>query len=262
MLVSLLNRHPEIDCFGELMRATPDWMRRDGYRGTLRSLKHVDPKYRDDAVRFASPRLFVDELMARRATRPIVGFKLMLTQHPQFMDELIADYEYAKILLYRANPLAAYSSGKIASMTGQGTAREGMEIRRAKVTFLEDDFRRYLELRDRLYKDVRQRLTASGPYVEVEYLELANGTAAPRVIGFLRADISVKLQPRTIKRNSSNLLERFKNPDKVQATLAAMDAEHWALETPSFEMITKASGAEHRLIDASYRDIQRRKKIV
>jgi hypothetical protein len=231
MLVSLLDTHPEIDCFGELMRATPGWMLRQGYRGALCNLEHVDPKYRDDAVRFANPRAFVDEVIAKRATKPIVGFKLMLTQHPQFMDELIADTDYAKVLLYRANPLAAYSSGQIAKVTGQGTARKGMEIKRAKVTFEEDDFRRFLELRDRHYQDVRQRLTDSGPYLEVEYLELVVGYAVPRVVDFLGAETSVELLPETIKRNPSNLLERFSNPDAVQTVLTALGAEHWAVES-------------------------------
>jgi LPS sulfotransferase NodH len=230
MLVSLLDTHPEIDCFGELMRPTPDWMLRKGYRGALRNLEHVDPKYRDDAVRFANPWPFVEELVAKCATKPIVGFKLMLMQHPQFMDELIADAGYAKILLHRANPLAAYSSGEIAKVTGQGTARKGMEVKRAKVTFEEDDFRRYLELRDRRYEDVRRRLAASGPYLEVEYLELVAGDAVPRVVDFLSAKTSVELQPETIKRNSSNLLERFNNPDAVQTLLTALGTEHWAVE--------------------------------
>jgi hypothetical protein len=231
MLVSLLDTHPEIDCFGELMRITPDWMRREGYRGALLSLEHVDPKYQDDAVRFANPGAFVDELVAKCATKPIVGFKLMLMQHPQFLDELIDDAGYAKILLYRANPLAAYSSGQIAKVTGQGTARKGMEIKRAKVTFEEEDFRRYLELRERRYEEVRQRLAASGPYLEVEYLELVAGDAVLRAVGFLGAETSVELQPDTIKRNSSNLLERFNNPDTVQTVLTALGAEDWAVET-------------------------------
>ena len=242
MLVSLLDAHPEIHCFGELMRRTPGWMLRDGYSGALRSLERVDPKYRDDAVRFEIPRAFVDEVMAKLATEPIVGFKLLLAQHPDFMDELIADPGYTKILLYRANALASFSSGRIAKATGQGSAHKNTEIKRAKVTFKEYDFRRYLKRRERHYEGVRQRLAASGQaYLEIEYLDLVAGSAVPQAVAFLGADPAVALQPRTIKRNPSNLLERFNNPDTVQTVLTAMGAEHWAVERPQSTTPTSVS---------------------
>lgn len=232
MLVSLLDGHPAISCFGELMRKTPQWMREQGYRGALRNLEYVDPRFREDAVRFAEPRAFVDAVIAARAaTAETVGCKLMLNQHPAYLAELVDDPCYAKILLHRANPLAVYSSGKIAKATGQGTARKGTVVKRAKVPFDKAEFQRFLSSHRRLYSDVRRRLAASGTaHLEVEYLDLIGGHAVPEIVAFLGADPAQALQPETIKRNPSDLLERFDNPDDVRAALKEMNAEEWTVE--------------------------------
>jgi LPS sulfotransferase NodH len=232
MLRSLLNEHPEVTCFGELMRRTPRRMRSQGYRGALRTLERVDEKYRTDSVRFGHPREFVDDVMAKLATTPIVGFKLMLNQHPGFMSELISDPTYAKILLYRANHLASFSSEKIARATGQGAARTGMDIKRAKVRFRKGEFRRFLKTREEKFEDVRKQLAgAGGGHFEIEYLELVeeeDGIA--RVLKFLGAESACEIKPRTVRRNPTNLLERFNNPEDVLKELASMGAERWATE--------------------------------
>jgi LPS sulfotransferase NodH len=233
MLRSLLNAHPEVTCFGELMRRTPRKMRNQGYRGALRALEHVDEKFRTDSVRFSHPRTFIDEVMAKLVTTPVAGFKLMLNQHPQFMSELIGDPTYAKILLYRANHLASYSSEKIARATGQGALRTGMDVKRAKVRFRKGEFRRFLKTRAQQFEDVREQLAAAGGnYLEIEYLELVEGNGVSQVLEFLGADPAHDVKPKTVRRNPSNLLERFDNPDDVLKELAAMGAERWAIEQP------------------------------
>jgi hypothetical protein len=233
MLRSLLNEHSEVTCFGELMRKTPLRMRARGYRGALQALEHVNKKYRSDSVRFAHPRDFVDDVMAKLATTPIVGFKLMLNQHPSFMSDLIADPAYAKIFLYRANHLASFSSEKIARATGQGAARTGADIKRAKVRFRKGEFRRFLKTREERFEDVRKQLaSASGGHFEIEYLELVEEDGVGRVLDFLGADSACEIKPRTVRRNPSNLLERFDNPDDVLEELTSMGAERWATEEP------------------------------
>jgi LPS sulfotransferase NodH len=233
MLRSLLNEHPEVTCFGELMRRTPRRMRSQGYRGALRVLEHVDQKYQTDSVRFGHPRGFVDEVMTKLATTPIVGFKLMLNQHPKFMSELIGDPTYAKILLYRANHLASFSSEKIARATGQGAARTGMDVKSAKVRFRKGEFRRFLKAREEQFEDVRRQLAAAGGgHFEIEYLELVEGDGVVRILDFLGAECACEIKPRTIRRNPRDLLKRFDNPDDVLKELASMGAERWTTEQP------------------------------
>jgi hypothetical protein len=231
MLRSVLDAHPEVTCFGELMLKTPRDMSQQGYRGTLRILERVDPKFRRDSVRFAHPRAFVDEVMAKLATTPVAGFKLMLNQHPQFMRELIGDPTYTKIFLYRANHLASYSSHKIAKATGQGAASIRMKVKRAKVTFFKGEFRRFVNRRERLLTSARGQLAKTGEnYLEIEYLELVNGDGISDVLNFLGVDPTYEVKARTLRRNPSNLLERFNNPEEVQKALTDMGIEHWSTE--------------------------------
>ena len=55
LLVSMLNSHPQIKCFRELMRATPRGMKKQGYRGVFRILDKVDDVYKNDRYRFGHP---------------------------------------------------------------------------------------------------------------------------------------------------------------------------------------------------------------
>ena len=229
MLASLLSAHPEITCFGELMnKKRSNWTR--SHDRTQRG-SQVDPKFRDYAVRFAEPKACVEEVMLKRANKPIVGFKLMLPQHPDFMAELIADSNFSKILIDRKNLLAAFSSNEIVKMTGQGSAKRGAEVKSAKIAFREDEFHRFVKRRQRYYADVREKLAASGQaYRETEYLDLVSYAAIPGILIFLGADPAVRLQPTTVKRNPNNILERFTNPAEVQTFLEAHGTEHWAVE--------------------------------
>ena len=90
LLVSMLNSHPEIKCFGELMRATPRWMKKKGYRGVLTVLEKVDEAYRSDAHRFAQPGEFIEAVFDTVTNHfKLLGFKIHLKQHPSFLLDLI-----------------------------------------------------------------------------------------------------------------------------------------------------------------------------
>ena len=64
MLVGMLNRHPHIKCLGELMRPTPEYMLRTGYRDVLTVLEKVDPKFKDDDYRLSNAESFVREVFS------------------------------------------------------------------------------------------------------------------------------------------------------------------------------------------------------
>lgn len=231
MLVSILDAHPQITCFGELMRKTAPDMARDGYRGALKALSRVDPRFRDDEVRFNEAAAFLDEAFTKLASSSIVGFKLMLAQHKDLMRQLIDDPTWTKIVLRRANTLAAYSSEKIAKITGQGSVREGTEVKRAKALFEPKPFGRFMKRRKQQYEGVYSRLEASSQtYLDLEYLELVSGDGVRRILDFLGADPNRAAPPRTIKRNPSNLLERFENPDDVACYLRNNGLSEWQSE--------------------------------
>lgn len=233
MLGDILDEHPEVACFGELMRPTPHWMRTRGYRGALKVLRDVNPAFRLDRIRFAFPYVFVDRVYRHKRARDkgVVGFKLHIGQHERFMRRLIEDPDYALIVLQRDNILAQYSSSLIAEETGQGNARKGDQIKRARVTFSASGFRNYVRRVERDFDRTRQLVESSGKFpFELRYTELNDTGRLREMMNFLAVDPSVVPEPNTEKRNSSDIVSRFSNPEVVTATLEEMGRQDWAYE--------------------------------
>lgn len=232
MLSHLLHEHPQIACYGELMRATPAWMLEKGYRGALRHLDKVDPEFKNDKYRFAHPYDFVEAVYnLRRRPKPVRGFKLHMDQHKEFMSNLIADPEYALIVLHRENELARYSSQLIAETTGQGNAKKGDRIKKAKAVFQRKQFLNFVKRSQGDLEQTRELIKNSGKTAfEIRYLELAQQSRIADLIRFLGADDDIVPEPVTVKRNSSNILERFSNPELVVEVLAKIGHEEWRSE--------------------------------
>lgn len=231
MLVSVLDSHPDITCFGELMRKTPPNMVNDGYRGALKTLEEIHPRFREDEVRLGAPREFIKEVFSKVATGHIVGFKLMLRQHPTLLEQLVDDPSWAKIVLRRDNALAAYSSEKIAKITGQGSVRVGAEVKSAKCPFDRKAFARFVQRRNRQYEHVQKRLKAANVnWLDVEYRELGAQDGLQRILEFLGADPRYAAAPKTVKRNPSDILERFEEPNEVAKYLEENGLIEWKIE--------------------------------
>lgn len=231
MLGSILDSHPQIACFGELMRRTPDWMLEKGYRGALKILEVTDPEFRDDNVRFARPYDFVNCAFSTQTKKNIKGFKLHVEQHPEFLEKLFGDPEYSFIHLQRENVLAQYSSWKIAQVTGQGNARKGTEIRRAKVLFKPTDFQKYLNRIEKDLSRITSMLSARDDSVfHIKYTQLMNDAKIREVIAFLGADDKAAVEVGTEKRNPSNILSRFENPEIVTSFLESIGRSDWSRE--------------------------------
>lgn len=226
MLVSALDTHPRIRCHGELFRRNAS-----AAKGALRVLPSIDPFYMEEANRYARPKEYLAAVFALDPETDYIGFKQMLQQHVPLRNALIADPEVGKVLLYRENGLAAYSSDRIARVTGQGTVGRFGTVKTAKVPFKPKQFEAFQAKRARQYAVTRKRLAASGQdWLEVEYLEIARPEGIARVVAFLGADPQAELEVRTQKRNPSDILARFTNPRKVERYLAEHGLERWAHE--------------------------------
>lgn len=226
MLVTALDSHPDMRCFGELLRRNAT-----AAKGALRILPSIDPVFMDEAYRRSHVDDYLDAVFALAAGAERVGFKLMLQQHVRLRNALIADPAVAKVLLYRENGLAAYSSDRIARVTGQGTVGLKGTIKTARVPFKPAQFEAFQAQRAQQYAVTRKRLAASGQdWLEVEYLEIARPEGIARVVAFLGADPQAELEVRTQKRNPSDILARFTNPRKVERYLAEHGLERWAHE--------------------------------
>lgn len=232
MLSHMLHQHPQIACYGELMRKTQPWMLEQGYRGALRHLDKVDPKFKDDDYRFSNPYEFIEAVYSvRRRKKPVRGFKLHVDQHRRLLSSIVENPEYALILLTRENELARYSSQLIAENTGQGSARKGDKIKRVKVPFDRNDFLGFVKRSSDYIKLTKELIAESGkPVFEIRYLELTKIARISELIRFLGADDRIVPEPVTLKRNSSSILERFSNPELVLKVLEEIGHQGWRVE--------------------------------
>lgn len=233
MLVHTLRRHPAVCCFGELLRKTPRWMLLKGYKGQLRVIERVDPKWRKDRHRFAHAEAFRDAVYATEPGHDWYGFKLHLDQHDGYLTRAVERPEERLILLRRENLLAQFSSELIAKATGQGNANTATagEIKKAKVRFSPREFNRHVKHTDRRWDDLRQAIDRVGrEHVYLSYLDATAGDGIVRVLEHLGLDPVEDLSSNTVKRNSSRIVDRFTNPDDVLAHLERIGRPDWAEE--------------------------------
>jgi hypothetical protein len=144
------------------------------------------------------------------------------------MTDFVLGLPRRKILLTRNNLLAAYSSQKITELTRKnGTAGARAEVR-PRVPFNPKEFAKFRATRKRTYADARGRI--NGTKLEIDYIAARTDEGTARVARFLGVDPQGFGTPRTIKRNTDEIVSRFENPDAVWSFLRRNALEHWAVE--------------------------------
>gem|GEM_PF-1531663 len=226
MLVNALGTHPDIRCHGELMRRNvPD------LRGALQIVKQLPEEFASEEYRHAHPYDYVATVFGLDRAAAFQGFKLMLRDNVPFRKQLIADPRFKKILLYRDNALAAYSSHKIARVTGQGIAGRFAEVKTAQVPFKEKEFERFMKNRKEAYKNTEKELKSGNvDFLKVEYTDMSSNYYFDNVLDFLDARPGISLIVHTQKRNTNNILDRFTNPERVIQYLKENNLENWSVE--------------------------------
>lgn len=224
MLTSLLNAHPSVVCFGELLKKNP-----------LNSIDHLDllgsgaSTERWIEERLEKPVEFLEYCFASAGHSPkAVGFKLMLGQNPDALRYVVRDTSFRIIVLHRANILASYASQEVARATKQGVALEGEKIRTTKVEFHADKFERMCGRRIRLYNDVREQLQEVGkPFCDLEYRQVVQESGVKQAFSAIGMPISSPPRPKTLKRASGRLLDRFTNPKALTSHLEEIGQMQW-----------------------------------
>jgi LPS sulfotransferase NodH len=219
MLGTMLDSHPDIRFVGELFmeRTLPKGLRdirravrRSGVAGTW-SARHL-------------------RSLQQNVAPSMLGFKLMLHQHPGLLRNVASRSDVAKVVLSRENLLAVWSSEEVRGVTGQGVVRLHQEARTAKVCFNPKQFSRYVEAKQRQLRWLEGvLLTSRGPVIRLSYAQLsgdARATAA-RMLSHLKVSDN-ELQISTVRRNPSDILSRFTNPDAALAFLRNNGLESWA----------------------------------
>ena len=195
-------------------------------------------KYSDIEYRRTHYMDYINAAFELNPEASFVGFKLLYIQNIKARDKLIEDPSYRKILLYRENELACFSSRLIAEETGQGNAKKGDIVLTDTVPFNQKEFEAFCKRRSDFYQKTRQLLAQikrrryfkSIKYIDIDYKDAVTTKGMRRTIDFIGADINFKTEPNTLKRNTNNIVERFNSPDKVMDYLKSIGKEEWAVE--------------------------------
>lgn len=216
MLVSILNGHPNVHCYGELFHPKKVQFGLDRTRGEQTDTR---PETLDSRVR--DPLDFLRRVAAGTSA-PMRGFKHIVEHNRGIVTLLAGDPELKILLLLRRDTLAEYRSRARAEQTNvwfELPGADGPDTPRPEayrpVELSGMKFLRFLQRKHAEQADIDDRLamaSAEGRVLRVFYEELLKDAAArERVLDFLGLDRSVAadLTPGTsVQRKTPTLLRQ------------------------------------------------------
>jgi len=227
MLVSLLDNHPGLRCFGELFVRNPDTLP-EAMAGLPKEFCERFAPYETRKKRWKTYLAGV----GRRQSLPW-GFKLMNNQLQKIRACMIAEGEARFIVLRRENVLAVHASAEIAARSGQGVAHKGDTVIRTRVRFDRDRFLDHMRRYEAGYARVARTLADhEQSALELDYVRLARTdaeTEQKRLLDHLGVPVR-PLTADTLRRNPSDILSRFTNPDDALRAIEEIGHPDWASE--------------------------------
>ncbi|PKN13223.1 MAG: hypothetical protein CVU69_02665 [Deltaproteobacteria bacterium HGW-Deltaproteobacteria-4] len=226
--IDLLNSHPNISCHREVFHRHSVYLL-EGTRDDLFEKRNHDPV------------AFLHELYNSSPTQAC-GFKIFMGHDDVVLNTVLQDPEIKKIILYRPNFLAVYSSDMIAEaeqrylIFDQTQDRIDSGIRdkartSAKAVFDRTQFEmRWRDYHSHYQKVVKVLNETNQVYLFMTYDDYINEGLFRRVFPFLGLAQPEQVQTRMKKMNSSDILSRFANPDEVRDYLTETGILHWAHE--------------------------------
>ena len=230
MLVERLSSHPHVTCYPALFSRMEFLDTRNRLMEALSP--KLDARWLDPDQRSADAGTFLDEVIANAAPTLAFGLKQHLVGPEAITQMVLDDPDWKIIHIRRPNYLASYSSAKIVAATGQGSARIGEEIIRAKVEFDAREMDAHVRKRERVYAQWGAAIAASAA-LEVTYPDAASRQTCDRIWSFLGLDPARGGKPQTLKRQPSNILLRFSNPVVARNWLEENGQTEWAGEYAS-----------------------------
>lgn len=228
MISSRLNTHPEIVFYNEIFHRQYIIFQDDRVVGDKGAVARRDK----DPAAFVS-RVWNGECEPadKRAGLTGVGFKLFLSHNADAL-RYVVNSDAALVWLRRRNPLSRFSSFKIAAATNEWKLTNGGPAKKATVPFHAAEFRAYVEnyrSLEALAEMVMNRWNRA--HFPIWYEDFVR---SPQVwddmVGFLGYDPAAFGQSPLRKQNSSDLLERFSNPEAVQEYVASVGRYDWLTE--------------------------------
>jgi hypothetical protein len=241
-LTDLLNHHPDILCNGEVFhrrRAFVRWPEGELPKGKTKKLTEI----RDN-----DPILFKEFIFSKNFGRSHVGFKIFNNQNNVVLNNIIDDSSILKIILYRRNVLAIYSSLAIAGKTGKwNMKRDTQQDAPQKVTFDSQKFLGFHARYTNFYRKVLHRTLSVGQTFRfVNYDEINDPFLFSGLVTAIGAGaVESPLESGHYKQNPSDILSRFSNPGEVKDFLAVYGLMHWAYEgNTSMELLSTIHAAD------------------
>jgi hypothetical protein len=240
-----LREHPDVLCHGEVFHRKNlyvYWPKRD---------LTDDVKMELSALRQADPDALLERVLSANYGRSCVGFKIFFGQCDPVLDTILDDPAIRKVVLFRRNVLANYSSALAASRSGSWSTKEDLDPSSShKVKFKAEQFIRFHNDYVGSFRNVIDRLnTGREPYHLIYYEDINDAHMFASLISFIGTDPrqSRKTERRHLKKQSSpDILSRFSNPDEVAAFVNRYRLTHWMYEAhPDF----------HALADLGEKDV-------
>lgn len=226
--IDLLNSHQNITCHSEVFHRNTVYLF-EGAKDLLLELRDRDPF------------LFLENLY--ESTQAMAcGFKIFGDHNAEVLNRVLYETTIKKIILYRPNFLAVYSSEKIAEAEKRYLIWEqnaisidagAYESKRTseKAQFDPEEFHRRWTAYQEHYKHALDVLNNTGQeYLFVTYEDFINESFFRRVFPFLGLTQPQIVHTRMRKLNSSDILSRFLNPDEARAYIEKIGRLNWAHE--------------------------------
>lgn len=221
ILIQNLNSHPKVKFYGEIFHPSVE--------------EHLDNKALLGTSldeRYNNPMRFIEKIISNNKEKSVVGFKIFEGHNNTVLDSLLKDPTFFKVLLYRENYLANYSSLLIAHQSKLWNNDLPCDTQE-KVYFDYQQFEKFYRYYEECFMNWKAviRDNWSQQYLEIFYnpndsmLE-----SSKKIMHSLGLDPDIIRIGKFIKLNSSNLIQRFQNPKEVSEYLSKIGKEHWIQE--------------------------------
>jgi hypothetical protein len=228
-LTQLLNGQKDILCHGGIFLSRNRnlylrWPKKDLTAELAAELKNL---------RERAPIEFMRRVLDRNYECASVGFKFFGHHNPEILPTLLSDTSLRKILLFRQNVLAIYTSRLVSKATGRyGLRHDDVRTEPPRITFKGKQFLEFKNKYLSFCHSVIEELNRTGQnYFLMRYEDMNDPSMLGDAIAFLGIKPKrLKYTSNLVKENSPNILSRLANPDEALAFLREQGVAHWAFE--------------------------------
>jgi len=220
-LTSLLNEQEGIACHGEIFHPKKVFVRWPGKHKTRHAMAALMK------LREQDPQGFLDYISGNSGNCRLVGFKIFAGHNDAILDALIADNAVKKIVLWRPNLLASYSSSLIRGHNRTEPSES------AQVRFDAERFAAYVERHGAFYRHVCDRLNAARQhFFVITYEQINDRWLLASLLNFIGGDsANLIVRSRKEKLNTAAIISRFSNSVEVVEFLRSRGLASWQYET-------------------------------